>query len=221
MATAHEEPAYENPSIHSSVVKPIQDLLGLYDTRAKALQGVLDHLTKVEKERQHWQDDLNSVRGELEQVRLQLAEASAASEKARADAEEAARDRDEAVAGERRARESADAADRRAHELAREKAGAEAELALLRPFVLEGVANEVVRIHHVSWGPRAINDPATYQRLLDHAARGTEFQATNGLAGTDTRYGYAKSLKIAYSKPDRGPMKWIVVNEWEKARFDV
>ncbi|RYP89796.1 hypothetical protein DL770_004090 [Monosporascus sp. CRB-9-2] len=164
----------ENPNIHGTVVKPIQGLLGLYDARAKALQGVLNHLTKLEKEWQHWQDDLDSARGELEQARLQLAKASAARENTRADAEEAARDRDEVVTGERRAPEAADTADRSAR--------------------------------RACW---------------TCAARGTEFQATNELAGTDTRFGYAKSLNVAYSKPDRGPMKWIVANEWEKARFDI
>ncbi|RYP31667.1 hypothetical protein DL768_011163 [Monosporascus sp. mg162] len=219
MATTHEEPSCENPSIHGTVVKPIRDLLGLYDARAKALKGVLDHPTKVENLRQHWQDDLSSAQRELERARLQLAEASAASEKAQADVEEAARDYDEAVAGERRARGAADTAERRAHELAREKVGAEAELALLRRFMLEGVADDVVRIHHVSWGSRAISDPAAYRRLLDHAACGTELQLTDDLAGTDTRFDYAKSLNIAYSKLDRGPMKWVVANEWGKARF--
>ncbi|RYP34476.1 hypothetical protein DL767_004252 [Monosporascus sp. MG133] len=206
MATAHEEPAYENTTIHGTVVKPIQGLLGRYDARAEALQGVLDHPTKVEKEWQHCRTTSTAREG-------RSSRGGCSSRRPR-----------------RRARRRGRTQRRRRGTATRQwpasgghggRACAEAELTLLRPFVLGRVANDVVRIHYVSWGPRAISDPAAYRRLLDHAARGTEFQANNDLAGTDTRFGYAKSLNIAYSKPDRGPMKWIVANEWEKAMFDI
>ncbi|KAI0007254.1 hypothetical protein F4779DRAFT_519517 [Xylariaceae sp. FL0662B] len=198
----------------TTITKPAEHLIQMYTERIHAIQGLLAHLAAAEKDRQRSADAADAARAELEAARRSIADLRGQLRDGDAELAAAAAQRDEA---ERKRRELLGAY----QGLARR----------LEPFVREGVANEVVRIHRVLWGPDTVLDEEAYGRLLDAAARGEAFEASGELVGwasPGTREGEGggegarmrKTLVVAYSRPQSGPLRWLVVEEGCTARFE-
>ncbi|KAI0384741.1 hypothetical protein F5Y04DRAFT_247704 [Hypomontagnella monticulosa] len=182
------------------------------------MQAVINQLRGAAKERQRWEEDAKKARIELEVAKIRIADLENELDQGPEAPEETVKQDHVIAAYGMRDQKKTDEAENKNGGL-EDANNSPAE----RPANQEEqgrACDDVICLHHVAWGSGSIHDKALDRRLLDCAAHNSSFTVTREFIGRGVRTGERRTLVIAYSVPPDGSMRWLVVDEGHKGRFD-